>query len=55
MTHGTGVLASALDSPAVTVILVIVFSALIVLALTAVASALLWVVLWAIERAHPAH
>lgn len=43
-------LASALDSPVVTVILVIVFSALIVVVLTAIASAILWVVLWAIER-----
>jgi hypothetical protein len=50
-----GVLASALDSSAVTVILVIVFAALIVLALTAIASGLLWLVLWAIDRYHAAH
>jgi hypothetical protein len=49
------VLASTLDNPAVTVILVIVFAALIVVVLTAVASALLWLVLWAIDRFHPAH
>lgn len=43
-------LASALDSPAVTVILTIVFSALIVLVLTAIASALLWVSLKVYDR-----
>ena len=52
MTVEPGVLASALDSSAVTVILVIVFSAVIVVALTAVASALLWLVLWTIDRYH---
>lgn len=45
-------LASALDSPAVTVILTIVFSAIIVIALTAVASAILWLALQAYERLH---
>jgi hypothetical protein len=49
MTTGL-VLASALDSPAVTVTLVIVFSALIVVLLTAVASAVLWAALWAADR-----
>jgi hypothetical protein len=44
------VLASALDSPAVTVILVIVFSAIIVVALTAIAAAVLWAVLWAVDQ-----
>jgi hypothetical protein len=48
--QGATVLAAALDSPAVTVILVIVFAAAIVIALTAVASALLWLVLWTIDR-----
>lgn len=43
-------LASTLDSPAVTVILTIVFAALIVIALTAVASAILWVALELYER-----
>lgn len=42
--------ASALDSPAVTVILTIVFSALIVVVLTAAASALLWLSLTLYER-----
>ncbi len=46
----SAVLASALDSPAVTVILVIVFAALIVVALTAVASAILWLALWVLDR-----
>lgn len=55
MTVEPGVLASALDSSAVTVILVIVFAAVIVIALTAVASALLWLVLRAIDRYHTAH
>ena len=45
-----GVLASALESPVVTVLLVLVFSALIVIALTAVASGVLWLALRAIER-----
>lgn len=55
MTVEPGVLASALDSSAVTVILVIVFSAAIVIALTAIASAVLWLVLWALDRYHTAH
>lgn len=55
MTVTPGVLASVLDSSAVTVILVIVFATLIVVALTAIASALLWLVLWGIERFHPSH
>lgn len=55
MTVEPGVLASALDSSAVTVILVIVFAALIVVVLTAIASALLWLVLWGIDRFAPSH
>jgi hypothetical protein len=50
VTQDALVLASALDSPAVTVILVIVFAAAIVIVLTAVASALLWLVLWMLDR-----
>lgn len=46
-------LASALDSPAVTVVLVIVFAALIVVVLTAIASAILWLVLKIVDRYHP--
>jgi hypothetical protein len=44
------VLADALSSPAVTVILTLVFSALIVIVLTAGASALLWIALQVYER-----
>jgi hypothetical protein len=46
-------LASTLDSPAVTIILVVVFAALIVVVLTAIASALLWLVLKLVDRYHP--
>lgn len=43
-------IADALESPAVTVILTLVFSALIVVVLTAGASGLLWLALQAYER-----
>lgn len=46
----TPLVADALDSPAVTVILTLVFSALIVIVLTAGASALLWLALQLYER-----